>query len=128
MRAHSGEGDPWIPTHGDHLIRSMSSVRWSPDAARQQPLGAVEPSSDEDDFDDVGEDQDSDGDFASGDSDNTRLDMSVVTFITLTSDAGAMISCENRFPPRGTMAPAWLGAGTWWTAGAGRPALAQVNS
>jgi hypothetical protein len=106
----------------------MSSVRWSPDAARQQPQGAVEPSSDEDDFDDVGEDQDSDGDFASGDSDNTWPDVSVVTFITLTSDAGAMIPCENRFPPRGTMAPAWLGTRIWWTAGAGRPALVQVNS
>jgi hypothetical protein len=126
MGAHSGEGDPWIPTHGDHLIRSMSSVRWSLDAARQQPQGAIEPSSDEDDFDDVGEDQDSDGDFASGDSDNTWLDVSVVTFITLTSDA--IISCENRFPPRGIMAPARLAAGTRWTAGTGRPVLAQVNS
>jgi len=35
------------------------------------------------------EDYDYDGDFASGDSDNTWLDVSVVTFITLKIDAGA---------------------------------------
>jgi hypothetical protein len=44
-----------------------------------------EPSSHEDDVDD----DDYDGDFASGDSDCTWLDASVVTFITLTIDAGA---------------------------------------
>jgi hypothetical protein len=43
----------------------------------------------EDDVEEVGEDYDSDGDFASADSDYTWLDVSVVTFITLTIDAGA---------------------------------------
>ena len=37
----------------------------------------------------TGEDYDSDGDFASGNSDYTWLDVSVVTFITLKIDAGA---------------------------------------
>ena len=83
----------------------MSSVRSSPDAARQQPQGVVEQSPDEDDFDDAGEDQDSDDDFASGDSDNTRPDVSVVTFITLIT-LEIDDSCENRFPLLGIMAAA----------------------
>jgi hypothetical protein len=77
MSAHSGEGD-------------MDSDAWRPfdpvDVKRQVGPG---PSSVEDDVDDVGEDYDSDGDFASGDSDYTWLDVSVVTFITLKIDAGA---------------------------------------
>ena len=83
--------------HGDHLIRSMSSVRWGPSAVRQQPAGFSRAVVGEDD--DVGEDYDSDGDFTSGDSgygwigytwsEYTWLDVSVVTFITLTIDAGA---------------------------------------
>jgi hypothetical protein len=71
MRAHSGEGDP------------MDSDAWRPfdpvDVKRR--VGGVEPSSDGDD--------DYDGDFASGDSDYTWLDVGVVTFITLRIDAGA---------------------------------------
>ena len=43
----------------------------------------------EDDVDDDGEDYDYDGDFGSADGDYTWLDVSVVTFITLTIDAGA---------------------------------------
>ena len=66
----------------------MDSDAWRPfdpvDVKRQV---GPEPSSHEDDDDDY------DGDFASGDSDYTWdytwLDMSVVTFITLTIDAGA---------------------------------------
>ena len=50
--------------HGDHLIRSMSSVRWGPSAVRQQPAGFSRAVVSEDG--DVGEDDDSDGDFASG--------------------------------------------------------------
>lgn len=49
--------------------------------------GFVEQSLDEDDVDD--EDYDFGGDFTSGDSDYTWLDVSVVTFITLKIDAGA---------------------------------------
>ena len=64
----------------------MSSAGWGPGAVRQQPAGFVEPSSDEE--------CDSDRDFASGDSEYTWLnytwpDVTVVTFITLTIDAGA---------------------------------------
>jgi len=59
----------------------MSSARWGPGAARQQPAGFVEPSLQEDD--------NYDGDFAFGDSDYTWLDAGVVTFITLKIDAGA---------------------------------------
>jgi len=59
-------------------------------AARQQPAGFVEQSSDEDYVDDDGEDYDSGGDLDSGDSDYT---WSVMTFlrivITLKIDAGA---------------------------------------
>ncbi len=66
------------------------SDAWRPfdpvDVKRQVEPG---PSSVEDDVDEVGEDYDSDGDFASADSDYTWLDVSVVTFITLTIDAGA---------------------------------------
>lgn len=39
-----------------------------------------------------------------------------------------MISCENRFPLLGIMAPARLGTGTRWTAGAGRSALARRST
>jgi hypothetical protein len=68
----------------------MDSDAWRPfdpvDVKRQV---GPEPSSHEDDVDDDGEDYDYDGDFAFGDSDYTWLDVSVVTFITLTIDAGA---------------------------------------
>jgi hypothetical protein len=68
----------------------MDSDAWRPfdpvDVKRQV---GPKPSSHEDDVDDDGEDCDYDGDFASGDSDYTWLDVSVVTFITLTIDAGA---------------------------------------
>jgi hypothetical protein len=68
----------------------MDSDAWRPfdpvDVKRQVEPG---PSSHEDDVDDVGGEYNSDADFASGDSDYTWLDVSVVTFITLKIVAGA---------------------------------------
>jgi hypothetical protein len=58
------------PTHGDHLSRSMSSVRWTLAGHGHNRQVFVEPSPSDDDG-------------------YTWLDVSVVTFITLLIDAGA---------------------------------------
>ena len=77
------DSDAWRPFDPVDVKRQVGSGR------SNNRQGFVEQLSDEDDIDDHGEDYDSDGDFASGDSDHTWLDVSEVTFITLKIDAGA---------------------------------------